>query len=286
MKQSSYLENLFLDLPSQANQHSPLSEVHIFLKQKAREEIIKLFPKESNQQAIDFKPFGELIFPYHKMGTIDSLNLFDLDELIIFSFYWKNKKFYKNTLDVGANLGLHSIIMAKCGFNVQSYEPDPTHFNILTDNIDLNQCSAVKPNNAAASTQSGEMEFTRVLGNTTGSHLSGAKTNPYGELERFKVQVADIRPLMAQVDLIKMDVEGHEKEILLATKNSDWKNTDALVEIQDANNAKAVYKHFKSIGVNLFAQKINWSKVADSDDMPTSYKEGTLFISCKDKMPW
>ena len=286
MKQSPILENLLLTLPAKADQHSPESELHISMKQEARKEIISLFPPSDDQQAVDFKPFGELIFPYHKMGAIDSLNLFDLDELIIFSFYWKNRNSYKRTLDVGANLGLHSIMMAKCGFEVQCYEPDPTHFKILTENLARNNCTAVKPFNCAASIKSGEMEFTRVLGNTTGSHLSGAKANPYGELERFKVQVVNIRPLMAEAQLIKMDVEGHEKDILLATEEADWENTDAMVEIQDENNAKAVYEHFNKMKVNLFPQKINWTQARTLDDMPTSYREGTLFISCKDKMPW
>ena len=57
------------------------------MKQEARKEIISLFSNNVDQQAVDFKPFGELIFPYHKMGAIDSLNLFDLDELIIFSLF-------------------------------------------------------------------------------------------------------------------------------------------------------------------------------------------------------
>ena len=256
------------------------------MKQEARKEIISLFPTNEDQQAVNFKPFGELIFPYHKMGAIDSLNLFDLDELIIFSYYWKNRNNYKRTLDVGANLGLHSIMMAKCGFEVQCYEPDPTHFKILTENLSRNNCTNVKPFNCAASIKSGEMEFTRVLSNTTGSHLSGAKANPYGELERFKVEVVDLIPLVAQTQLIKMDVEGHEKEILLATGEKDWKNTDALVEIQDENNAKAVYEHFNKTKVNLFPQKINWNRATALDDIPTSYREGTLFISYKNKMPW
>jgi len=59
-----------------------------------------------------------------------------------------------------------------------------------------------------------------------------------------------------------------------------------MVEIQDENNAKAVYEHFNKMKVNLFPQKINWTQARTLDDMPTSYREGTLFISCKDKMPW
>lgn len=41
-----------------------------------------------------------------------------------------------------------------------------------------------------------------------------------------------------------MDIEGHEKEVLLNTTFKDWENMDALVEIENAENAAAIYKHF------------------------------------------
>src|SRR5437016_1885028 len=66
-------------------------------------------------RAIRFGPFGELTLPYRRMGAIDSIDLFGLDELIIFSFYWANRKRYRRTVDIGANIGVHSILMARCG---------------------------------------------------------------------------------------------------------------------------------------------------------------------------
>jgi hypothetical protein len=125
-----------------------------------------------------------------------------------------------------------------------------------------------------------------VLGNTTGSHLAGSKPHPYGDLERFPVKVERAEPLLAWADLLKLDVEGHEKEILLTTKRKDWENTDALVEIQSPENATAVYEHFADLGVALFAQKINWRRVHHVLDMPKNYHEGTLFVTCRAEMPW
>jgi FkbM family methyltransferase len=241
---------------------------------------------EQDAKVKDFKPFGELVFPYHKMGAVDSLNLFDLDELIIFSFYWMNRERYHRVLDIGANIGLHSIILSKCGYEVRSYEPDPQHFEILKRNLVLNNGSSVQAFNAAVSSRAGELEFVRVLGNLTASHLAGSKPNPYGDLERFPVRVEAIEPLISWADLIKLDVEGHEKEVLLATNREQWLSTDALVEIENESNAASVYEHFTTLGVRLFSQKTNWQLVRDVDDMPTSYRQGTLFITCKSEMPW
>ncbi len=285
MKFSDILERIFSTLPLITDHHTPYSQLYKLLKQVARKEIESLFSDEG-ERTIDFKPFGELIFPYHSMGNVNSLNLFDLDELIIFTFYWRNKAIYSNVLDIGANLGLHSILLSKCGYEVSCYEPDPVHFEILKKNFGLNDILNVKAFNMAVSSQEGEKEFVRVLGNTTGSHLAGAKPNPYGELERFPVRLEAFRKLIKWADLIKLDIEGHEKEVLLSTRKKDWEGTDALVEIQNLENATAVYEHFTKSDISLFAQKINWKVVHHIDDMPTSYRDGTLFISCKEEMPW
>ena len=282
----SILESFFRVLPSLVNYHAPASDIYTFLKMVAREQAEDLFSEEEAKSR-PLAPFGTLVFPYHKMGeTVDSINLFDLDELIIFSFYWVNRNRYKKVLDLGANLGLHSIIMDKCGFNVRSYEPDPWHFEILQSNLGLNHCKNVQPYNAGISSKSGTMDFIRIKGNTTSSHLAGSKSSLYGETELFPVKVESIQSQIGWADLIKMDVEGHEKEVLLATNRDHWKNADALVEIQNDENAAAIYQHFSAIGVNLFSQKINWIKVNGIEDMPTSYHDGTLFITCKGSMAW
>lgn len=285
MASSSTLEDLIKVIPEIIDHHSPKSQLYALLKNIARKEVESLF-SSSESKSVNFGPFGNLVFPYFKMGVVDSLNLFDVDELIIFSFYWANRKRYRRVLDIGANIGLHTVILSKCGYEVFSFEPDPQHHQILRRNIELNDCKSVHDNNAAVSNKSGQMEFIRVLGNTTGSHLAGAKKNPYGKLEKFQVIVEDINQYINEMDLIKLDAEGHEKEIILSTRIEDWLDTDAFVEIENEENANAVYNFFEGSKVNLFSQKRNWSRVANLEDMPLSYHDGSLFISCKEQMPW
>ena len=282
---SLILNKLFMALPDLKEQHKPGCNTYLLLAAVARQEIEKLFGSPDPTE-IGFPPFGSILFPHYKMGAVDSQNLFDLDELIIFSFYWQNRERYTNTVDIGANIGLHSILMSKCGFNVQAYEPDPTHFSVFQKNVELNHCENIKLNNMAVSNQTGEMEFVRVLGNTTGSHLAGSKQNPYGELERFPVKLENITSIISTADLLKLDAEGHEKEIILATNQDHWKHTDAFIEIENSENATIVFEHFSKLNVNLFSQKIGWQKVQSSKDVPTSYREGMLFATCAESMPW
>lgn len=241
--------------------------------------------RETTPKPFTFGPFGELAFPYHAMGTKNTLDLFGLDELIIFAFYWANRNRYRCTLDIGANVGLHSIMMAKCGFAVTAFEPDPRHFDWLTENLRLNQCPTVQPVQAAVSDHEGQMEFVRVLGNTTGSHLAGAK-DPYGELERFPVWVESIAKHLVGVDLMKIDAEGHEPEILFAAPMEALKHCDVILEVGSAKNAERIFQHFQKTNVNLFAQKIGWNRVLKLDQIPTGHREGSLFLSCRAEMSW
>ena len=272
-------------LPDIANQHARSSKLYAVLA-KISEAAIKESRLKLSDGCIQLGEFGNLEFPYHNMGEIDTLDLFGLDELIIFSFYLVNCERYARSADIGANLGLHSILMSRCGWQVSAYEPDPIHANLLRRNLDLNLTKNVKVFEDAISDKSGTLEFVRVLGNTTGSHLAGAKLNPYGVLERFPVNVLPIDSVMANADFIKLDAEGQERLILLATNATQWKTTDMMLEVGSAENAIAIFNHMTALGINLFSQKLNWENVKSIDGMPTSYKEGSLFITAKSKMPW
>ena len=155
------------------------SNFYISLDQKLKKDIADSNFAPNMPGTENFGPFGALNFQYREMGAINSLDLFGLDELLLFAFYWANKNNYKNVSDIGANIGLHSILMSKCNWNVNAYEPDPNTIKCLEENVKSNNLANIKVNQMAVSGYSGTAEFTRVLGNTTGSHLSGAKDNPY-----------------------------------------------------------------------------------------------------------
>jgi len=277
--------DLLLDaLAANPAQHTPTGEQYRLWKAQAREIALELFSAAERIER-DFGPFGKLSMPYTKMGAIDSVDLFGLDELIIFTFYRANRARYRRVLDIGANLGLHSMMMSRCGFQVRAFEPDPWHYGLLKQNLQANGASSVEPIQAAVSTADGEAQFVRVLGNTTGSHLAGSKDS-YGEKETFKVDIRAAGPLFEWADLAKIDAEGHEKEILLSATKAQLQKLDIMVEIGNPANAKAVFEHLRGLGIGMFAQKIGWRRVERLEQVPTSHREGSLFISAKAAMPW
>lgn len=278
--------NILGYLAEHARYHARDTMFYGFLDRVMKYAFREAAPRFEGGKPVRVGELGELILPYEQMGAIDSIDLFGVDELILFAFYYRNRDKYRKAADIGGNIGLHSIVMSKCGIETQIYEPDPMHFEKLTRNLKLNNASNSRPFKAAVSDRNGRTEFVRVLGNTTSSHLAGAKTNPYGELERFEVEVLDIKEISSQVDLLKVDAEGHEVVILNAIPAAHWSRLDAFVEIGTPENAEALWQHFHGISVNIFSQKRGWEKANSLDDLPKSYKEGGIFLSSKSRMPW
>lgn len=237
------------------------------------------------------KTIGPFAIPNLQMGGgITSKSLFGLDELILFSYYARNASKYQSAADLGANIGLHSLMLSELGYSVSAFEPDPQTTQVAKEiltqarnnrQIFWNQ-SAVVPD-----TFSGEYAtFVRVLGNTTSSHVKGAK-NPYGALEEFKVSTERFSKILTSANLVKLDVEGLEGELF---RNFDLPPgvafPDTLAEIGNPENALVVFSAAMSFGLNLFSQKTSWEKVELAKFMPTSYREGSVFISSRESMPW
>src|SRR3990167_11320241 len=108
MNNTITLDNILEVLTENIVYHVPGNNLYFLLKQMARVEIEKTY--KDNSGIFKFKWLGEIKLPYHSMGNVSSINLFDLDELIIFCFYWLNKFNYHKVIDIGANIGLNSII--------------------------------------------------------------------------------------------------------------------------------------------------------------------------------
>lgn len=231
-----------------------------------------------------------LSIPYVALGLggITSDHLFGPNEQTIFDFYEANRHRYRRALDIGANIGVHSILMARQGWEVQAYEPDPWHFDLLLENIRAHQAPggaplAVSAHLMAVSDQTGTATFVRVLNNTTGSHLAGAKDS-YGPTAQFEVRQVSCRGLFAWADFAKIDCEGHEAVLVRAVPSMTWRRLDAMLEVGTAENARLIYDHLRD-DVPMWAQKTGWGRVATLGDMPVCHQEGSLFIGTLPPFP-
>ena len=183
--------------------------------------------------------------------------------------------------DIGANIGLHTIVLSKLGYKVDSYEPDEKHFKLLIKNLKKNKLSIKNTIKKGVSNFSGIETFTRVLGNTTGSHIKNKKLKVYGKIFEYKIKTIGINEIISKYDLVKLDCEGSEKQIFHYLNLKIAKKTDFLVEVTDNISRKIIWNKFKNTQFKLYSQKNNWKRCTNIKHIPKSHLEGTLFISKK-----
>jgi FkbM family methyltransferase len=279
--------SFFLDLASSFKSHGRGENYFNSLEANLLNTINKLHNPMSSME-LSFAELGLIKFPFFEMGQINSAKLFGLDELILFSFYYVNRDRYKKTLDLGANIGLHTLVMKKLGSKVTSYEPDSIHLAQFKKVMKLNDLGTDGLTPKAISDKRGTMEYIRILGNTTGSHLLGSKEEVYGATEVVSVEVDDILEVLIQgkFDFVKMDVEGHEVVLLNRITTQSITTTDIMLEIGSDKNAKDIFTILTNKKIPAYAQKINWSRVEKLDDLPSHHTHGSLFLSMQGPPNW
>lgn len=116
--------------------------------------------------------------------------------------------------DVGAHAGYHSLVCALLGGKVIAFEPNPANRESIQRQLLVNPQAQVTISPYALGDLCGSRGFDASSGNSQG-HLSDE-----GELV---VEVRQIDFLIEhenypEPDLIKIDVEGHEEEVLLGAR--------------------------------------------------------------------
>jgi FkbM family methyltransferase len=246
---------------------------------------LNFYKKKINKNFVKFKynKYKSIKFPAIKMGKVNSYEMLYFHEHLLFLFYYlgKHKYNYQNVADIGANMGIHSIILSLMGYNVESFEPDPNHFKNLKRNIKLNSCGNIKIRNKGVLDKNKSFFFTRVKNNPQANHLTGRKELVYGKLETIKVKCINILNIIHKFDLIKIDSEGSEKEIIKKIRKKHLKNCDISCEISGKKNAKEIYNHCNKNNINIYSQKIGWAKATKISDVPVHHSEGIVFITIK-----
>ena len=83
--------------------------------------------KKKKIKIIKSQYLGNIVVPNTDNGKKKNFyDLFAFHELSLFAKYIQLKNKFKYALDVGANLGLHTIILCRLGYKVKSFEADPS----------------------------------------------------------------------------------------------------------------------------------------------------------------
>jgi FkbM family methyltransferase len=125
-------------------------------------------------------------------------------------------------LDIGANVGIYSIIAAQLGAKTISFEPSSREFNRFIKNISLNHNvrNRIALNNIALSDYNGKASLI-VANKYNSGHNTLEKELMYKTQEDCKQQVECStldeyckKTNLQKINAIKIDVEGHEEKVL------------------------------------------------------------------------
>lgn len=165
-------------------------------------------------------------------GSIHLDGRFERDELDLLAKHVFPKLNHNGTcIDIGANIGNHSLAFSPFFKQVMSLEPHPTTFRLLEINAEL--VTNVEAYNIGASSVGKTVEVAINKPNQ-GATSIGAPVNTEADVVAFDlVQLDKFEELKSStpVSFIKLDVEGHEVDAILGAENI-IRNNCPLVAIE------------------------------------------------------
>jgi len=147
---------------------------------------------------------------------------------------YKIKKF----VDIGAHWGLYSLTLSKEKslepLEVVAFEPDRINRYQFYANLFLNRMENVVVKGCGLSSENGSISFLRNKGYNRGAN----KINRDGEHEIKIVKGDDVLPFKNEKLALKIDVEGHEVEVVSGLKNI-LSNNQCVLQVECMGEAEA-----------------------------------------------
>ena len=167
------------------------------------------------------------IYPNVGFHCLNILNHGGFDTIKIFEKYLKSGD---NFIDIGANLGYMSINASKIVGSkgkIIAFEPDNTIYNLLENNISLNNAENIILNKIGLTNYNGEASF-NIATESGLSRLDNNNNNLEGLILQTKTTIKvntldsyllDHNFTNIKIQMIKIDVEGQELNILKGAIN-------------------------------------------------------------------
>ena len=150
-------------------------------------------------------------------------------------------------IDIGANVGVWSYWLSKYAKQVESFEPNPKIFNVLK-NIKIKNVNSY---NIALSNKSGSVDLLIPKGSkgfsNQGASLSSIKVQ--GEHKSISIEAKCLDEYnFLDVDFIKIDVEGHEHEVIEGAQETINKFKPTMViEMEEKHNQIPIEDQISSV---------------------------------------
>jgi len=166
-------------------------------------------------------------------------------------------------VDIGAHIGIHTIHFAKKAKFVIAVEPEPQNFSLLKSNIRLNKIRNVLALPIALSDKEGYS--TLFIAASSGSHsINKDHQIQLGVrfIDKVKVRTMTFDSLMrklgiSKVDIVKIDVEGHEDKVLQGMSET-LKNNPPRIVIVEMDEDSFIVNKLKNYGYCQHIELDSW----------------------------
>lgn len=183
----------------------------------------------------------------------------------ILNWILENLKQYthdKASLDIGANIGNHTIAFSAISKEVIAFEPNPKTFQVLKINQSINKNIHIF--NYGLSSQNQNMKAYVPKNNIGGASVKkNRNTKKITGLVEFKLRkLDDINDVCKkEIGLIKIDVEGNELKVLKGMKNLLGKQSPIILfEKNDLNSKSDEIDLLKNMSYGYFYEFKDESK--------------------------
>lgn len=162
---------------------------------------------------------------------IDAFSDYEGPQIDLFFSMLKKEK-CQHFVDIGSHWGWYSLRFAKeVSFNqahIYAFEPDEINRNQLYANLFLNKLhNRIKVYDCALSDKKGEVNFHHYEENNRGRSCIAE----YGDMVVQTAKLDDVLKLKGQVIGVKIDVEGHELEVVSGMADF-LKNNTCILQIE------------------------------------------------------
>lgn len=118
-------------------------------------------------------------------------------------------------LDVGANIGLTSLLFGQLAKEVESFEPSPSTFAFLEKNVQASGLDNVTVHNVGLGEADESLTLTMAPGNRAGGFVSNITRPSRGtQTEPISIRKGDGVLRGKRCDFVKIDAEGFEMHVL------------------------------------------------------------------------
>lgn len=181
---------------------------------------------------------------------------------VIFDFLTRRDLIRGVALDVGANLGLHTLFLARRFERVIALEPHPKTFHLLAYNL-----ASYAPNatayEVAAFSEAGKARLNDGKPGNTGTAQISSEAPSDSDHVIETVRIDDFAPLQdLDIGFMKLDVEGKEREALLGAEQMIRRHRPVIL-LEDWNSKQGTVsdsiQFLTSLGYKTFLEPVAFS---------------------------